>query len=142
VIFSAGSLTSSLYLDLQGRARNQFYIVEFDTDAAANLGLGVAATFSSWDWATGIGWQPAQPGSAIPATGGFGYRINVSELAGLIKRNLEAARTPQSFAELLATTPSIKYLIPADVALVRQALEDMGVRVSGLAGTIDQAAIV
>jgi hypothetical protein len=139
VIFSAGSLTSSLYLDLQTRARNQFYVIEFDTDAAARIGTDVAATFKSFDWAVGLGWTPAQPGSGLPQAGGFGFRTNPRSLASLVSTMVNA-HNPISWEELSRDAPSVRHLIPADVAALRRALESAGLLVSGPPGTIEQVA--
>lgn len=143
VILSAGSLTSSLYLDLQTQARNQFYVVEFDSDAALNLEIGLAGSFRSYDWSVGPGWQPAQPGSGLPATGGFGYRANPSIVASRIRQRLALSQpTPQSFDQLAGQLPELRYLIPDDLRSVIRELVLAGVTVSGGDERFEEAALV
>jgi hypothetical protein len=88
VILSAGSFSAELYLELQTRARNQFYVVELDAGAAGQLGLGLAGQVRAWDWVAAKGWDLAARRSGLPAHGGFGYRaagdVIASDVADLV----------------------------------------------------------
>jgi Calcineurin-like phosphoesterase len=63
VIFSAGSLCAHLYAQIQNRARNQFYLIEFPWGRLDELRLELAGRFFTWDWITAKGWQRAAPQS-------------------------------------------------------------------------------
>jgi 3',5'-cyclic AMP phosphodiesterase CpdA len=119
VVFSAGSLCSTLYPQLQTRARNQFYVMSFDTEELSKYGL--VGRLTAWDWTAGVGWQKAGPGSGLPAKCGFGFRTNVPLLARTVASQVHAdLQTDRSAAWEWAQTrfPQIDFLIPTDQDLL------------------------
>jgi hypothetical protein len=119
VIFSAGSLCASLYLELQTMARNQFYIVTLPYKDIEQLGL--VGTIHAWDWASGAGWAPAAgPSSGLPAVCHFGYRADPRQLA-----NRVAALVTQDKIDwevIREALPEMTYLLPQDVLALKTEL--------------------
>jgi hypothetical protein len=130
VIFSAGSLTAAFHLNQQPITRNQFYILEFDFDAAARNHARVSCRFRSWYWVGQRGWLPTDRGSGLPAEGGFGTRCDPRVLAERIRQALEAGGKPSlDWAGLLGVCPEIEFLIPDDLEGVRLELRRIGIGV-------------
>jgi hypothetical protein len=115
VVFSAGSLSASLYETLRTKVRNQFYILEFPINVYSTMGF--VGQYSAWDWHVGIGWVPATlVGSGLPATGGFGVRgkarIVANDIATFVSNGV------RSWTEILAQLPILAYFIPDDLERV------------------------
>ncbi len=130
VILSAGSLSAELYLELQTRARNQFYIVELDAGVASQLGLGLAGRVQAWDWVAAKGWDMAARRSGLPARGGFGYRsagdVIAADIAGLVAASQTGYMTWQ---EVMAQRPRLDYLLPEDTDSLCDSLQTRGFKV-------------
>lgn len=118
VVFAAGSLSAILYSQLQTQARNQFYVLEFDTDEIKVRGL--VGKFRAWDWAVGLGWIPATQRSGLPAFGGFGNRT----ASRLIANEIANAAKVQSvlWSEICNSCPLASYLLPPDEEAVEHHL--------------------
>lgn len=124
VVFSAGSLCATLYPDLQSVARNQFYIIDFPLDEIPKLNLGLVGTFESWDWAKGLGWQPAKENSGLPSLGGFGNRNYKAKIVKSIDSILEEKGEPYfQWQELVKILPGLIYLLPNDLGAVIKKLK-------------------
>jgi len=112
LIFSAGSLSSKLFLQLQTVGRNQFYLVEIDRSEVDEYGL--VGRVKCWDWSFGNGWIPASDSSGLPARFGFGWRQNVitaaKDIAGFLGK-----RATLNWSSLLAKFPTLAFLIPQDL---------------------------
>lgn len=121
VVFSAGSLSAVLYPELQTRARNQFYLVQFPWGRLEELGLEVAGTFRAWDWISAKGWQPATPSSGLPGRGGFGYRPEAEAVAAEIAAII-ADRPFSSWDDLLDKDPRLEFLAPEDLDVLKRRL--------------------
>jgi hypothetical protein len=122
VIFSAGSVASTLYPDLQTATNNQFYIIELNDDHIRSNGL--IGRFESWDWHQGYGWREADAGKGLPAKGGFGHRENPVMLAHKIVASISGKR--QSFLKrekLRQKFPEIQYVMPSDLKSLAYELE-------------------
>ena len=123
IIFSAGSLCAELYLELQTRARNQFYVITFpygDYDRT-----GFVGTFQAWDWASGVGWIPAGQRSGLPARGGFGYRGDIRRLARSIAHVVNGAGADHaaSWQLVVEGNPEVQFLLPVDFGALRRELD-------------------
>jgi hypothetical protein len=132
VVFSAGSLSASFHLDQQPITRNQFYLLEFDPEAARRNHSRIACRFASWYWVPNRGWLPTTRGSGLPAKGGFGTRCDPRTLAHQINDALQASNQPSfSWDELVAACPDVEFLIPEDLEGVRRELRriEVGVEV-------------
>lgn len=117
VIFSAGSLCAELYLELQSRARNQFYVVTLPYSKFPALGF--VGTIRAWDWASGVGWIRAGSSSGLPWLSGFGCRADASLLASKIAATV---RGVVQWDTLVAAHPEIEYLLPQDAGLLYEDL--------------------
>ncbi len=118
VVFSAGSLCAQLYLQLQTRARNQFYIITLPYKTFATLGL--VGTIAAWDWATGIGWNKAQKTPGLPWQSGFGCRTDPALLATQVAPRIS---TVSEWRTVLQSHPELEYLLPQDLVLLFEALK-------------------
>jgi hypothetical protein len=127
VIFSAGSLTAAFHLDQQAITRNQFYWLEFDYEAARSLSHSAACRFRSWYWIPNLGWMPTDPGSGLPAEGGFGVRGDPVRLANLVREAVSGDPSPAlDWNGLISRCPELEFLIPADLEAVAVELERTG----------------
>jgi 3',5'-cyclic AMP phosphodiesterase CpdA len=136
VVFGAGSFSAQLYAQLQGRARNQFYLIEFPWGEYERLGLELAGSFRAWDWTVGIGWQPAGPSSGLPARGGFGFGAHFPQEAKTI-RDVVGGRRLVDWQDVLRARPQLEYLLPQDV---RHLVEEL--RSVGVAAAIDESGCI
>jgi hypothetical protein len=120
VVLAAGSFASKLFLPVQTIARNQFYLLNFDLDEIERRGL--VGRISSWDWAFGTGWIPAQGHTSLPAEFGFGTRVDPLVLSNRIAQFL-ATSGPLSWLQLVAQFEEVEFLLPQDFLLLEQQLE-------------------
>jgi predicted phosphodiesterase len=130
IIFSAGSLCAVLPKELQGNARNQFYIVNLPLDDINRFGL--VGVVQAWDWDFGKGMRPAIARSGLPAEAGFGYRGQVKQLAASIVASFSSdlQKEYRNWDELLARFPEVRYLLPGDLGRLAFALSELSVRIS------------
>jgi hypothetical protein len=130
VIFSAGSLSARLYPELASRARNQVYLVEFQTEVCQRENLDLAASAQSWDWIPHLGWQKAGPQSGLPAAFGFGRRVCIAADSKLIYDVLYRGKGRYfTRSELFEELPWIPYVLPSDLCNLLETLIQRGVRV-------------
>jgi hypothetical protein len=118
IIFSAGSLSASLYQKLAARVRNQFYVADLPIPPLGSSPL--VGVIRAWDWAPGLGWEPAGTSSGLPALSGFGYRGDPAELAQRIRAALPADKS--RWSEIRQGIPEVDYLLPQDFQILRKAL--------------------
>lgn len=123
-VFSAGSLSVELYLELQSRARNQFYIVTLPFDTFGTMGF--VGKINAWDWASGKGWVKAQSASGLPWTSGFGCRADVAVLAANMASTIT---TFASWEDLIKSYPEVDFLLPNDLMLLIESIEGLGLKV-------------
>jgi len=123
VIFSAASLCANLYLTHQTRTRNQFHIVDIPLAKLDDMGLGVAGSIYSWNWAKGVGWQRSTFGSGLPYLSFFGYRGNPIAVSRSIICMITAADQPfMRWIEVIDSKPEYRYLTPSDLLAVIEQL--------------------
>ena len=125
IIFSAGSLCSTLYPILTTVAQRQFYILTFPLTRARKFGL--LGRFRAWDWEFGKGWGTPTRKSGLPANGGFGYRTNLTLLADQISALV--ANGTRKWAEIVASYPELDYLIPLDLKTLIYKLRERAIAV-------------
>lgn len=117
VIFCAGSLCAHIYAELQGRARNQFYLLQLPFAEYATLGVDMCGRISAWDWIPLRGWQPAGNESGLPHQSGFGFHPSFATIAPDIAQFVSAGGQPYvEWQELLAYKPQIQYMLPSDLS--------------------------
>ena len=118
LILSAGSLSASLYPEIAGRARNQFYLMEIDRSVTSLRGRVLA-----WDWSLGQGWMRASGrGSGLPAVAGFGWRGSIPEMTERI-----ASLVSEPFAlwdSIRQAIPELDFTLPADLSAIAERLHD------------------
>lgn len=124
VRFSAGSLARSLTQEERSHVRNQFYVLEFDTEELAALELTMGGRFRSWDWNYSVGMQPANEGYGLPPEGGFGFRRDAHDLAARAKQRADdLGQRSVTWPELEGGDRRWRYVAPTDRETLRTALE-------------------
>lgn len=129
VVFSAGSASVVLYDALHTQVRNQIHLIEFDTALSSAVNLHLAGRFKSWMWSAGSGWGPAPLGSGLPGHGGFGFRVDLKDLAQQIAdEHRRLGRQALRAAELESMEPRLPYLAPIDLSALKDILDrDKGI---------------
>jgi 3',5'-cyclic AMP phosphodiesterase CpdA len=108
-VFAAGSFSYINYGELASNTRNVVHVI--DLQPALSAELSVQGTIRSWQYNSGVGWNPATLESVgFPFHAGFGCRKTVDEIVAAI-RGLIVARTP--WAELQESLPYLRYILPA-----------------------------
>jgi hypothetical protein len=109
VVFSAGSLAANLHLGLQGRAANQFYILDLE-----GAGNGLRGRYEAWTWDQYEGeWRKGQDTLALPGQGGFGFRPEASVAAQTIAEVVPLhTRASVTWRVVEDHKPEFKYLLP------------------------------
>jgi predicted phosphodiesterase len=123
LIFGAGSLSAKLHGDFTGRARNQFYIIEFDPDRASELDLEVAGQIFAWDYKLGQGWAPAKSESGLPARSGFGYSISqMRREAKKVADFLDGKDGVTDWKSVKSALPYLAYVLPEEIVSLAKEL--------------------
>lgn len=124
VRFAAGSLGVAMSTGPMPSLRNQFHVVDFQRDAGG-LGMNMAGTIHSFDWATGLGWEPADARSGLAPRAGFGFRREGPELAQWLRRNAVSGGLAKrlQWQAILDAEPRAEYLAPRDVDGLARAVE-------------------
>jgi len=120
IVFSAGSLSASLYKELSTQVRNQFYVIEVHLDKCEELGL--VGEIAAWDWSYGYGWKEAHGSNlALPKRSGFGFRGDPRILARRILKDFDGSNSDWDvFVDLF---PEARYLIRQDYESFKSELE-------------------
>ncbi len=118
VIFSAGSFSAVLYDEIQGKARNQFYIIEIEPSTTGR----VRGTFRAWDWISDEGFVPAQAMSGLPHRGGFGSPHGATALAQEIATAL-GDDALLVWATLEERLPELRFTAPRDLKACKGVLQ-------------------
>ena len=122
IVFSCGSFSARLYMELQTRARNQFYIIEIPLNKVKELGL--VGNISAWDWSEGKGWiKPDGDSSGLASLTPFGSRENLYSLATRLTGFL-GIKPFAPWLELVAEIPSLEFVLPADLRDLEHILKE------------------
>lgn len=116
IVFSAGSFAAGLHLRIQGRTANQFYLLDLE-----NPGNHLRGRFEAWTWSQHEAeWRKGVATSALPASGGFGYRPEPAEAARTVARLVpEHTAGSLSWREVEEKVPDLRFLLPEErVALL------------------------
>ena len=125
VVFSAGSVCSTLYPRLRTETGNQFYIIEIPLQRISETGL--VGTFRTWDWHLHYGWQDADAAKGLPATGGFGHRESPSRFASRIAKWLRNKKAVHATGtNLVNRFPELAYMMPMDLQKLNRNLKTRG----------------
>lgn len=128
LLLCSASLGGKLWHPIVTVTKNQFHIVEFDTDVVPGLAR-TRGTVRSYMWGYGAGWQSAQPLSGLPANCGFGVVHDFRDLAAQIRHQLSSnALEFASWQQLCASLPAMRYQGPKDLELLEDELDSIGLR--------------
>ncbi|WP_430699141.1 metallophosphoesterase family protein [Rubrivivax gelatinosus] len=111
IIFSAGSFAASLHLRIQGRTANQFYIIDIE-----NTDAQLRGRFEAWTWSQHEAeWRRGEDTSALPASGGFGYRPYLAHAAQVIASLVPARMDGTiSWRDIETRAPDLRFLLIDD----------------------------
>lgn len=122
IVFSAGSFSAVLWKELQGRARNQFYILDLED---IQPGDPIRGRFRAWDWVADQGFLRAQPRSGLAYAGGFGGALNGAQLARQVSDYFEALEGGfVSWSTVEAAVPDAAFTMPNDFVHFKRVLKD------------------
>ncbi|WIG55516.1 MAG: hypothetical protein OJF61_001303 [Rhodanobacteraceae bacterium] len=124
IIFGAGSFSAKLSSDIGMKARNQFYIVEFDAERAKNLQIDVAGSISAWDFNFSEGWEPAGTKSGLPARSGFGYQLNVVSDAIKVAASVANSGGIARWSDVIGAEPQLWHVTPSSLLTLAKELKD------------------
>lgn len=124
VVFSAGSIASTLYPDLKTDTGNQFHLIDVPMSKLQQLGL--VGTFRTWDWHVHYGWRAADSSKGLPAHGGFGHRESPARLAARIAKWVAKREGYSSSDDLLKKFPELKHVVPTDLQRLDRNLQVHG----------------
>lgn len=114
----AASAGASIWPPHHTVTRNQFHIINLESDATPGLGT-LRGTVESYFWAFSEGWMPPQrKGCGLPAIAGFGCTDDHRDLAAQVvelmnSEGLEFLDVP----ELHSRLPRLKYQVPVEFEL-------------------------
>lgn len=123
LILGAGSLSAKLSGDLVMRARNQFYIVDFDLTAANNLSLDIAGQVFAWDYSLGEGWVTAKSNSGLPARSGFGYDLKAKGDAKRVAEFVAKEGGISKWPNVIVEFPELNYALPVHLRTLQAELK-------------------
>lgn len=129
MIFGAGSFGAGLKGDMATRTKNQFYIIDFETQEDAIGEQRLKASFNSFCWELNE-WKPVVSVSqGLPNMCGFDLsrRLDVPKLAALIKKTI-SDEPWFTWAELKAKISDLNYLTPGDIKSLKAALIKLGIK--------------
>lgn len=120
IVFSCGSFSARLYMELGTRARNQFYIIEIPLNKVKELGL--VGNIYAWDWSDGKGWIKPGGSSGLTSLTPFGSRENPHSLATRLSDFL-GTKSYATWLEVVTEIPSMEFLSPADLRALERILK-------------------
>jgi 3',5'-cyclic AMP phosphodiesterase CpdA len=127
IVFSAGSLASTLYPKLRTEPGTQFYILDIEKSNLTTR--GVVGTFRCRDWHKGFGWRDADSNKGLPALGGFGHREHPLIFANRIKVFLQQTQDRHiKGVDIYTTFPELSFVSPNDLDALSVSLESIGVK--------------
>ena len=121
IVFSAGSFAANLHLRIQGRTANQFYLLDLE-----NPGNELRGRYEAWTWNQHESdWHKGQATSALPASGGFGYRPEPAQAARTVAA-LVPARASGSllWRDVEDNLPDLRFLLVEDRVALLDLLRD------------------
>lgn len=120
IVFSCGSFSARLYMELGTQARNQFYIIEIPLNKVKELGL--VGNIHAWDWSDGKGWITPGESSGLTRLTPFGSRENPRSLATRLSDFL-GTKSYATWLEVVTEIPSMEFLSPADLHALERILK-------------------
>lgn len=129
MIFGAGSFGAGLKGDMATKTKNQFYIVDFETQEDAIGDERLKASFNSFCWEL-TEWKPVVSVSqGLPNMCGFDLsrRLDVPKLAAMIK-DVISNEPWFTWSELKSKISDLNYLTPGDIKSLRVALVKLGIK--------------
>ena len=120
VIFSAGSLSVDIQHELQGSARNQFYMIRIPKAIGP---IPLAGTIKGLGLVVRRGMDPAGPSSGLPSRSGFGCRVNPHALAARIAAVIGTQRL-MLWESVEEAIKELQFVIPKDITAIKKILRN------------------
>lgn len=127
VVLCAASLGAKLWDPIDTVARNQFHLLNVQSDYSAAM-PGLTGEVISYTWGMGDGWHLSERrGSGLPAEAGFGCMEDYRSVARLVEAAMDSG--PRDFirySDLKNEVPQLPYLLPTDWAFLEDDLATRG----------------
>jgi predicted phosphodiesterase len=127
LMLCAASLGAKLWAPVNTVARNQFHLLTVSNQEPDIIGA-VRGIVDSYHWGFGEGWQRSERrGAGLPASSGFGHGGDFRETVQRVRLSIEDTGAQYiSYSDILASTPELPYMPPADFDLVEAELDRLG----------------
>jgi hypothetical protein len=126
ILFCAASVGGKLWHPVVTVTRNQFHIIEFETDHTTGL-PDTRGSVTSYMWGFGTGWVPALPHSGLPFAAGFGTTHDFRLLAQIAVERLTINDLLfLRWNDLVEDLPILRYQGPVDMSLLENELARLG----------------
>lgn len=129
MIFGAGSFGAGLKGDMATKTKNQFYIIDFETQKDAIDDDRLKASFKSFCWELNE-WKPVVSCSqGLPNMCGFNLsrKLDVPKLAATIRDTI-SSEPWFTWVELKDKINDLNYLTPGDIKALKAALVKLGIK--------------
>jgi len=129
MIFGAGSFGAGLKGDMATKTKNQFYIIDFETQKDAIEDERLKASFNSFCWEL-YEWKPVVScNQGLPNMCGFDLsrKLDVPRLAATIRDTI-SCEPWFTWAELKERIADLNYLTPGDIKSLKAALVKLGIK--------------
>lgn len=124
VLFCAGSFGKA-----EPQVVNQFHILNVEVDSHASRPSG---TVQTWFWSLSAGWQPSVSGDSLRALSfqsGFGFNGSIPKLVDDVISALPTNGSFMEWLDLVTGIPNLRFLLPRDFEILRNALKLKGARI-------------
>jgi len=142
IVLCAGSLGAKIWDPVNTVARNQFHILEMESDPNSSI-VGLAGSIESYTWGMGMGWYFSErKGSGLPGRAGFGNAVAPRDLLSRIDRVVPSLPGHfMRYEDLLAHVPELPYVMPLDEDALESMAPSFGLSIMrGKNGQIDRVA--
>lgn len=124
LVFAAGSFGAKLHSQMARIQANQFYILEFDLDAASSIGAGVFGQLEAWSLTPTKSWSESRDAEGLLPGSGFGCRARAADLAQKIATWFQSTGQPYStWDEAKVAVPELRHCTNDNLDLMQEALE-------------------
>jgi hypothetical protein len=116
VRLACGSLGAMLRGRHGTQVRNQFHLIEFPVELCEQIHLRLGGRVRSWTWRAMSGWEPAPAGEKLPASAGFGHRLDGDSLASELVARARGEGLPTLVRPALEDrVPKLEFMLPKDL---------------------------
>jgi len=132
VVFSAGSFGAALTGALATKTKNQFYILDLESNENASGTLEMRGRIESYYWSS-TEWRPAiEEEHGLPNGCGFANNVNIDDIATKVRDYLKTiSGSFIKWAEICEIFPELNYLMPFELKKLKYVLNRLKVNLGG-----------